>query len=76
MGRIFLFSFIRVFSTVESRKAAEEEIKAFEQEADVAAMKGSEEIDEKTISKFPTVETMATNPGKKEGEMKVFREGR
>lgn len=60
---------------VNSRVAPEDEIRAFAHEADMAALKGAEGIDEKTIEKFPTIQKMASQPGKKDGEMKVFREG-
>lgn len=64
-----------MFTIVNSRVAPEDEIRAFAHEADVAALKGAEGIDEKTIEKFPTIQKMASQPGKKEGEMKVFRDG-
>lgn len=75
-GSLLLQRLIRVFSTNASRKAPEEEIANFNSEADVAAMKGGSEIDEKTVSKFPTIDQMSKHPGKKDGEMRVFREGR
>lgn len=66
---------MRVFTYVDDRKAPEDEIRSFESEAEMGALRGAGEIDEKSVQQFPTVEKMASMPGKKEGEMKVFREG-
>lgn len=70
------FSLIRVFTTVDSRKAHPDEVHSFTSEAELAQLKGAGEIDEKSILKFPTADKMASTPGKKEGEITVFREGR
>jgi hypothetical protein len=67
---------VRVFTTVESRKATAEEIQSFTSEADMAALKGAGEIDEKSILKFPETSKMSTTKGKKEGDITVFREGK
>ena len=66
---------MRVFTLVHSRRAPEDERHSFTSEAEMATVKGAGEIDEKTILKFPTVDKMGSHPGKKEGEMRVFREG-
>jgi hypothetical protein len=78
MGNLIFLTLrlVRVFTVVESRIAPEEEARAFAHEADVASLKGAEGIDEKTIQKFATIQQMAGQPGKKEGEMKVFRDGK
>jgi Xaa-Pro aminopeptidase len=65
-----------VFTTIDGRKAAEEEIQSFTSEAELAALKGAGEIDEKSILKFPETSKMSTTPGKKEGDITVFREGK
>ena len=65
---------IRVFTKIAAKRATEDEISSFKNEADIASLKGGE-IDEKSILKFPTVDKMATNKGKKEGDITVFREG-
>lgn len=66
---------MRVFTTVDSRKASPDEVHSFTSEAEMAQLKGAGEIDEKSILKFPTVDKMATTKGKKEGDITVFREG-
>lgn len=66
---------MRVFTTVDSRKASPEEVKSFTNEAEESRLKGAGEIDEKSILKFPTVDQMATMQGKQEGDITVFREG-
>jgi phospholipase A-2-activating protein len=68
-------SSIRIFSLNPDRKATEEEIHTLNSEAEMAIMKGAGELDEKTIKSFPTVEQSKGIKGKKDGEMKVFREG-
>lgn len=69
------FSIVRVFSTVKSRRAPEDERHSFKSEAEMAVLKGAAELDEKTVSKFPTTDKMVGHPGKKEGEIRIFREG-
>ena len=72
----FLYpSLIRVLTREQSRKAPDDEISSFTHESDVATLKGAEGIDEASIAKFPTVDKMTGMKGK-DGEMKVFREGR
>jgi hypothetical protein len=66
---------VRVFTTVNSRKASPDEIHSLNSEAEMAQLKCAGEIDEKSILKFPTVDKMATTNGKKEGDITVFREG-
>lgn len=65
---------IRVFTRVVSKRATEDEIASFKNEAEMSSLKGAE-IDEKTIAAFPTVEDMKKHPGKKEGDIRVFRTG-
>lgn len=64
---------IRVFSRETGRKATPDELESFEKEGEMAAVQGSE-IDPKTIAKFPDVSTLGATQGKKEGEVKVFKE--
>lgn len=66
---------MRVFTTADSKKASEDEVRSFTNEAEMAQFSGAGEIDEKSIAKFPTVDQMATTQGKSEGDITVFREG-
>lgn len=66
---------MRVFTQIEARKASPEEVHTFTSEAEMAALKGAGEIDEKSILKFPETSKMSTTKGKKEGDITVFREG-
>jgi hypothetical protein len=75
-GKIGSLRKVRVFTAVDSRKATPEEVHIFTSEAEMAQLKGAGEIDEKAIMKFPTVEKMASTPGKKDGDITVFREGK
>jgi phospholipase A-2-activating protein len=68
-------SFVRVFTKVSARKAPDDEINSFTHESEVTSLKGAEGLDQASILKFPTTEKMFQHKGKN-GEMKVFREGR
>ena len=73
--KVISFRNVRVFTTVDSRKASPEDVHTFTSESEMAQLKGAGEIDEDAIKKFPTTEKMATTKGKKEGEITVFRDG-
>jgi len=51
-----------------------EEIESLKNESELAAASGAE-LDNKTILQFPTIDKMASSVGKKEGEVRIFREG-
>ena len=66
--------YVRVFTKVTSRKATIDELDSFRTEGEMASVQGSE-IDEKTLKSFPTIDKLATMKGKKEGEIRIFRDG-
>jgi phospholipase A-2-activating protein len=68
-------SFVRVFTKVASRKASDDEINSFTHESEVTSLKGAEGLDQASVAKFQTTDKMHLHKGK-DGEMKVFREGR
>lgn len=65
---------MRTFTRNKSRTADEDEIRSLKNESELAATKGAE-LDDKTIMSFPSIDKMAGMPGKKEGEVRVFRDG-
>lgn len=65
---------MRTFTRNTERFADEEEQQSLKNESELAAASGAE-LDDKTILSFPTIDKMATQIGKKEGEVRIFREG-
>ena len=64
---------VRVFTRVVGRRASPDELESFEKEGELASVQGSE-IDPATVAKFPDVSRLGALRGKKEGEVKVFKE--
>jgi phospholipase A-2-activating protein len=69
-----VFRAVRTFTRNGKRIADEEEIQSLKNESELAAASGAE-LDDKTILSFPTIDKMASTIGKKEGEVRIFREG-
>jgi phospholipase A-2-activating protein len=65
---------VRTFTRNGTRLADEEEIQSLKNESELSAASGAE-LDDKTILGFPTLDKLATTRGKKEGEIRIFREG-
>jgi len=66
--------FIRIFSRVASKKASLDEINSLQTEGEMAAVRGGE-IDQKTLQGLPTIDKIHTIKGKKEDDVKLFRDG-
>mgnify|MGYP002622575587 CR=1 FL=1 len=67
--------FARVFSTDPNRKATEEEIDALERESEMAAAQGPEGLSEAELAKLPSVDSLDKIKGKRDGEIRVFKNG-
>ena len=76
MGKDFYLKnrVVRIFSRVRAKWASDEERDSFKTESEIASCQGAE-LDQSAIAKFPTVEQMGNFRGKKEGQIKVFRQG-
>ncbi|EAR99792.1 phospholipase a2 activating protein, putative (macronuclear) [Tetrahymena thermophila SB210] len=66
---------VRVFTTDPSRKAPAIEIEDFEKNATVSNAKGPQGLPPDELAKLPDVSQLNQFQGKKEGELKIFKNG-
>lgn len=67
--------FARIFSSDAKKVASEEELTAFERESEMAAAQGPEGLSEAELAKLPSVDALKRIQGKKDGEIRIFKNG-
>jgi phospholipase A-2-activating protein len=67
--------FTRVFSTDKNKIASEEEVTQFERESEMAAAQGPEGLSEAELAKLPSVDALKRVTGKRDGEIRIFKNG-
>ncbi len=67
--------FTRVFSSNPNKRASTEEIDELESQSQMAASQGPEGLSEAELAKLPGVDALKKTKGKKDGEIRLFKNG-